>query len=77
MDIKVGDRVKLTGKMINPNSTWMPEESLPVGSLGTVTRVNLEGSPDYHQISVRWDCGRSLAIAPYLDKFEVERSDKS
>jgi len=27
---KVGDRVRLTGKMKNTDSSWMPEESLSV-----------------------------------------------
>ena len=69
--IKAGDRVRLTSKMVNPDSQWMPEENLPVGSMGTVTRVYLEGSPEFHQINVRWDSGSSLAIIPHIDKFEV------
>lgn len=67
---KVGDRVRLTGKMVNQDSDWMPEESLPVGSEGTVVHIFIGGRPEDGQIGVKWDCGSSLALLPH-DKFEV------
>lgn len=70
--VKVGDRVKLTAPMMNPNSANMPvEEGMPVGLLGTVFHVNLEGAKDMHRIAVRWDNGRSLNILPDVDSFVV------
>lgn len=70
--VQVGDRVRLTGPMVNNNSDWMPvEKDMPVGLTGTVRHVNFEGPPEWHQISVSWDNGRSLALMPYTDQFEV------
>lgn len=71
MNIAEGSRIRLTGKMVNPDSKWMPEEDIPVGTEGTVTWVNLEGPIKYQQIGVKWDNGRGLSILPYIDKFEV------
>lgn len=69
--VEVGARVRLTGKMVNPGSDWMPEEDLPVGSEGTVVHVSYGGRPEDASVSVRWDCGKSLAIIPHLDQFEI------
>lgn len=69
----VGDRVRLTAKMTNPGSDWMPEESLPVGSEGTVVTLFTGGRPEDGQIGVNWDCGSSLALLPH-DQFEVVQS---
>jgi hypothetical protein len=68
----VGQRVKLTGPMLNPNSDWMPiEKDMPVGLEGTIIAVNFEGPREWHQISVRWDNGRGLALLPGKDSFIV------
>jgi hypothetical protein len=77
MYAKVGDRVRLTGPMVNSNSTWKPvEDGMPVGLLGTVVHVNDEGPAEWHQISVKWDNGRSLALLPQVDRcFEVLPSE--
>lgn len=61
---KEGQRVRLTGKMINHDSTWMPEEDIPVGTEGTVAWS------DETNIGVCWDNGRSLALLPH-DQFEI------
>ena len=71
MNIKEGTRVRLTAKMVNPDSKWMPEEDIPVGTEGTVNWVSLDGPKKVHQIGVKWDNGRGLALLPYIDKFEV------
>lgn len=70
--VKVGDRVKLTAPMLNPNSASTPvEKDMPVGVLGTVVYVSLEGPKDLHQIGVRWDNGKTLNILPDVDSFVV------
>lgn len=70
--LKVGDRVKLLQPMTNPGSTWLPvEEDMPAGLMGTITYVDLNGSPRWHQVSVRWDNGRNLGLIPTVDAFEV------
>lgn len=69
--MKVGSRIRLTSKMVNPDSKWMPEEDIPVGSTGTVIWINNDSNPKFNQIGVNWDNGRSLCILPYIDKFEV------
>ena len=69
---QVGDRIKLLAPMMNDNSDWMPvEKDMPVGLEGTVVHVNFKGPRDFHQISVRWDNGRSLSILPYRDQFQI------
>lgn len=69
---EVGKRVRLLAPMVNPNSNWMPvEEGMPAGLEGTIVHVNFDGPRDYHQVSVRWDNGRSLALMPYVDSFVV------
>lgn len=65
---KEGQRVRLTGKMVNHDSTWMPEENIPVGTEGTVVWAS-DGGP-HSNIGVRWDNGRSLALLPH-DQFEI------
>lgn len=62
--MKVGDRVRLTGKLLNPGSDWMPEEDLQPGLGGEIVHLMLEGPEEWHQISVRWDNGRSLGLFP-------------
>jgi hypothetical protein len=71
---EVGQRVRLTGRMVNPGSSWMPvEEGMPVGLEGTIRHVNMDGPREWHQISVSWDNGRSLALIPGKDSFVVIR----
>lgn len=67
----VGKRIRLLAEMVNPDSSWMPKESLPIGLEGTITYLNLQGDQDFDQIGVNWDNGRSLAIFPYLDEYEI------
>lgn len=69
---EVGQRVKLLAPMVNPNSSWMPvEEGMPANLEGTITHVNFDGPREFHQICVRWDNGRGLALMPYSDLFVV------
>jgi len=51
--------------------TKMPDDPcpIPVGSLGTITKINHLSGLDY-QIAVNWDNGRSLLLLP-IDEFEV------
>lgn len=72
---KVGDRVRLTSRMVNTDSVWMPEESLPVGSEGTVVSLFYGGRPEDRQVGVRWDCGSCLALLAH-DSFEVVAKDR-
>jgi hypothetical protein len=66
----VGLRIRLLSPMVNPGSTWMPvEKDMPAGLEGTIVHVNFEGPPEWHQISVRWDNGRSLGVFPYKDRY--------
>jgi len=72
MTLEVGKRVRLLAPMVNENSSWMPvEEGMPAGLEGTVVHVNFEGPREWHQVSVRWDNGRSLGLMPYVDAYEV------
>ena len=68
---EVGKRVRLLSRMTNPDSKYMPEEDLAVGSVGTIINIHTESRPEFHVIEVRWDCGRGLSLLPYIDKFEV------
>lgn len=69
---QVGDRIRLLSPMVNENSSWMPvEHGMPAGLEGTVVHVNFDGPSDWHQIFVRWDNGRSLAIMPYKDHYQI------
>lgn len=62
---RVGGRVRLTGQLVNPDSTWLPvEEGMTEGLEGTIVHVMLDGPREYHQIQVNWDNGRSLGLVP-------------
>lgn len=74
-DNLVGRRVRLTGRLVNADSKWMPvEKDMPVGLTGTVVHVNFNGPREFHQISVRWDNGSGLGLFPD-DPFVVLNED--
>lgn len=69
---KVGQRVKLTAAMTNPDSNWMPvEKGMPAGLEGTITYVGMDGPKEWHQLGVNWDNGRTLSLLPGKDSFVV------
>ena len=71
-EYRVGQRVKLTAPMVNPNSKWMPvEDGMPVGLEGIITYVSLEGPRELHSIGVKWENGRSLGLIPCKDSFTI------
>jgi len=59
--IRKGDRIRLLHMPDDP-------DPIPAGSTGTIESVT-EGP--LGQIWVRWDNGRSLALVPGVDRFEV------
>ena len=59
--IRTGDRIRLLSMPDDP-------DPVPVGSTGTIVSVT-EGP--LGQVWVRWDSGRSLALVPGVDRFEV------
>lgn len=69
MNVKPGDRIVMTGEMeSDPNP-------IPVGTKGTVTHVNVQPGltfrdPEWAQISVDWDSGRTLMLLN-TDSFAV------
>jgi len=67
---KVGDRVRLLAPLINPDSDWLPVESLPVGTEGIVDWLGEWTSELTKQIGVLWSGGRRLNLLPN-DHFEV------
>jgi Domain of unknown function (DUF4314) len=69
---EVGLRVRLLSPMTNGPTSCIPvEEGMPAGLEGTIYAVNFDGPREWHQISVKWDNGRGLALMPYTDRFEV------
>ncbi len=60
-EVKTGNRVRIL---------YMPSDPLPIkpGTTGTVVGVT---GGDCPQIQIQWDDGRSLAILPGVDHFEV------
>ena len=59
--IRSGDRIRLISMPDDP-------DPIPAGSTGTIESVT-EGP--LGQVWVRWDSGRSLALVPGVDRFEV------
>ena len=59
--IRTGDRIRLLHMPDDP-------DPIPAGSTGTIESVT-EGP--LGQVWVRWDSGRSLALVPGVDRFEV------
>jgi hypothetical protein len=56
-----GDRIRLLSMPDDP-------DPIPAGATGTVLSVT---TGPYAQIEVDWDNGRSLALVPGVDRFEV------
>ena len=52
---KVGDRVRVTGAMNDP-------DPVAVGEVGTVDWVGSWSSPLTRQVGVKWDNGRTLGL---------------
>lgn len=65
--VTTGDRVRLIE---------MPDDPCPIeaGATGTVVAVN--DDPRFGQIEVEWDNGRTLALVPGVDRFEVLHPNK-
>lgn len=62
--MKIGDRVRLTGPMRNPDNPFIPVEDIPVGTEGTIYSLYLTGPREFHQIGVEWDNGSTLSLMP-------------
>lgn len=58
-----GTRIKL----INMDDPYAP---VPAGTKGTVEFVD-----DMGQIAMRWDNGRTLALIPEVDEFEIIKEE--
>ena len=58
---RCGDRIRLIAMPDDP-------DPIPVGSTGTILSVT-EGR--FAQIEVEWDSGRSLALVPGVDRYEI------
>lgn len=58
--LKVFDRVRLTKVLRNLDSSWMPEENLPIGLQGTVIDITENNESLY--IYMNWDNGSGLAL---------------
>ena len=56
-----GDRIRLLSMPDDP-------DPIPAGATGTVLSVT---TGPYAQVEVDWDCGRTLALIPGVDRFEV------
>lgn len=70
-DAKVGRKIVLLKEMVNSDSDWMPKESIPENTQGTITWVNINGDKRIDQIGVNWENGRSLGILPYKDCYKI------
>lgn len=57
---KVGDRIELIRMGDDP-------DPIAPGSQGTIDYIN-DADPNFAQIGVKWDSGRSLLILPQYDK---------
>ena len=58
----VNTRIRLLAMPSDP-------DPLPVGSLGTIEAVNDLGT--WHQITVKWDDGRTLMLSFPPDRIEI------
>ena len=68
--MKVGDRVKITGKLQNCEYSSIPTEDIPVGTEGVITSINNSDIEELSQVWVDWDNGSTLALLPG-DPYEV------
>ena len=69
---KVAQRIRLISQIVNGASSTIPVEfGMRAGIEGTVVATSFAGPKHLHMIYVRWDNGRSLAVLPYVDRFEV------
>lgn len=62
--MQVGDRIRLTAPLLNPDSPDIPVEDIPVGTEGTILNINLTGRQEFQQIGVQWDNGSTLSLLP-------------
>lgn len=67
--MKLGDRVRLTGQLVNPGSDCMPEKGMEPGLEGTIIHI-YQHKEGFGQIKVSWDNGRGLGLFP-TDPFIV------
>ena len=66
--VKVGDRIRLVSMPNDP-------DPVPVGSIGTVERIvcDDQSQPQHmDQIQMSWDNGRTLNLAPEVDRYEID-----
>jgi hypothetical protein len=70
--MNIGDRVRLTGPLVNPDSKSMPvEKGMDAGLEGTIVHLTRQNENDtVSHIKVNWDNGRSLGLFP-SDPFVV------
>ena len=61
--LRSGTRIRLTSMDDDP-------PPIPIGSLGTVQWVR-EITPDFTQVDVAWDSGRSLMLSLPADGYEI------
>lgn len=65
MNMNVGDRIRLTATLVDP-------DPIPAGATGTITRIG--ETPWERQVSVSWDpphAHRTLMLLEGTDDFEV------
>ena len=58
---RVGDRIRLLSMPDDP-------DPIPTGATGTVLSVTTGA---FAQVEVEWDSGRTLALIPGVDRFEI------
>jgi len=69
---QIGQRIRLLAQMTNPDSSCIRvEDGMAAGLEGTVVAACFSGPRKWHQISVRWDNGRTLAVLPDVDRYEL------
>ena len=64
LDHLVGKKIRLIEMLDDP-------DPIPPGTTGTVETVTYLDFDKTHQITVKWDCNRSLSLIVPPDKFEV------
>jgi len=69
-EVKPGDRIRLVAMPNDP-------DPVPTGSVGTVQYVlcDSQSQPKHmDQIQMTWDSGRTLNLAPEVDRYEIDRT---